>query len=134
MLKDGTYRAFFKTPLGQGTGIAHVAEGQIWGCDSIMSYSGTCTVDGDRFSAIVSAKRHTDGHATVFGVDDLKMTLEGTCTGKIAHYVGKAEQVPGILLEGTLILNEQQPRAREANGPAPKFDPARLPKLPQRSR
>jgi hypothetical protein len=99
-----------------------------------MSYSGTCTVDGDRFAAIVSATRHTDGHATVFGVDDLKLTLEGTCTGKIARYVGKAEQVPGMILEGTLILNEQEPRARQADGPAPKFDPARLPKLPHRSR
>jgi hypothetical protein len=28
MLKDGTYSAFFKTPLGQGTGIAHVADGK----------------------------------------------------------------------------------------------------------
>jgi hypothetical protein len=37
MLKDGTYAAWFKTPLGQGTGIAHVADGKIWGRDSIMS-------------------------------------------------------------------------------------------------
>ena len=133
MLKDGTYRAYFKTPLGQGTGIAHVADGQIWGCDSIMTYSGTCTVDGDRFSAIVSAKRHTDGHATVFGVDDLEMTLEGTCTGKIAHYVGKAEQAPGMLLEGTLILSEQEPAAA-ASAPMPTFNPNRLPKLPNRLR
>ena len=26
MRKDGTYAAWFKTPLGQGTGIAHVAD------------------------------------------------------------------------------------------------------------
>ena len=133
MLKDGTYRAYFKTPLGQGTGIAHVADGKIWGCDSIMTYSGTCSVDGDRFSAIVLAKRHTEGHATVFGVDDLKMTLEGTCTGKIAHYVGKAEQVPGMLLEGTLILSEEEEPAA-ASAPMSTFDPHKLPKLPSRLR
>jgi len=62
MLKDGTYAAWFKTPLGQGTGIAHVADGKIWGRDSIMSYSGTCEVDGDRFTAIVTLQRHTEGH------------------------------------------------------------------------
>jgi hypothetical protein len=133
MLKDGTYRAFFKTPLGQGTGIAHVADGQIWGCDSIMSYSGTCTVDGDRFAAIVSATRHTDGHATVFGVDDLKLTLEGTCTGKIARYVGRAEQAPGMLLEGTLILSEEE-EPPAASAPTPTFNPSKLPKLPNRLR
>ena len=133
MLQDGTYRAYFKTPLGQGTGIAHVADGKIWGCDSIMTYSGTCTVDGDHFSAIVLAKRHTEGHATVFGVDDLKLTLEGTCTGKIARYTGKAEQAPGMLLEGTLILCEQEEPAA-ASTPMPTFNPNKLPKLPGRLR
>ena len=134
MLKDGTYAAWFKTPLGQGTGIAHVADGKIWGGDSIMTYSGTCEVDGDRFTAILSIKRHTDGHATVFGADDLTLRLEGTCAGNIATYVGTAEQAPGVLLEGTLILSEQQPRALEANEPISKFDPAKFPKLPKRSR
>jgi hypothetical protein len=132
VLKDGTYAAWFKTPLGQGTGIAHVADGKIWGRDSIMSYSGSCEVDGDRFTAIVSIKRHTEGHATVFGGDDLKLRLEGTCAGKMGNFVGTAEQVPGVLLEGTLILSEQQPPAPEANEPIPKFDPAKFPKLPKR--
>ena len=48
MLKDGTYAAWFKTPLGQGTGIAHVADGKIWGRDGVMTYDGTCEVHGDR--------------------------------------------------------------------------------------
>lgn len=134
MLKDGSYAAWFKTPLGEGTGIAHVAEGQIWGRDSIMSYSGSCEVDGDHFTAIVTLKRHTEGHATVFGADDLTLRLEGSCSGKIATYVGTAAQVPGVLLEGRLIFNERQkPRAPEANEP-PKFNPNRLRKLPKRSR
>ena len=60
-------------------------------------------------------------------------SCEGTCAGKIATYVGTAEQFPGVLLEGTLIYNEQ-PRAPEANGPLPKFDPDKLPKLPARGR
>jgi hypothetical protein len=75
MRKDGTYAAWFKTPLGQGTGIAHVADGKIWGRDSIMTYSGSCEVDGDRFTAIVSLERHTEGHATVFGPMTLRFGL-----------------------------------------------------------
>jgi hypothetical protein len=135
MLKDGTYAAFFKTSQGsQRTGIAHVADGKIWGRDSIMTYTGSCEVDGDRFTAIVSIKRHTEGHATVFGADDLTLRLEGTCPGKIASYVGTAEQVPGVLLEGTLILSEGPLPAPEANEPIPKLDPAKLRKLPKRSR
>jgi hypothetical protein len=134
MLKDGTYAAWLKTPLGQGTGIARVADGKIWGRDSIMTYSGACEVDGDRFTATITIKRHTEGHATVFNADDLTLKLEGTCPGKIARYVGTAEQVPGLLLEGTLILSEEQPAAPEVNQPIPQFDPAKLAKLPKRSR
>ncbi|WP_420967093.1 hypothetical protein [Bradyrhizobium sp. B120] len=134
MLKDGTYAAWFKTPLGQGAGVAHVAEGKIWGRDSIMTYSGTCEVDGDRFTAIVSTERHTEGHATVFDADDLTLKLEGTCVGKIARYIGTADQIPGVLLEGTLILSEEQPPAPERSAPLSTFNPYRLPKPPKRSR
>ncbi|WP_426442399.1 hypothetical protein [Bradyrhizobium genosp. P] len=129
MLKDGTYAAWFKTALGEGTGIAHVADGKIWGRDSIMSYSGSCETDGDRFTAIVTLKRHSEGHATIFGVDDLTLRLEGTFIGKIGTYVGTAEQVPGVLLEGTLIFSEQ--RSPAPSEPAPRLNPNRLPKLPK---
>lgn len=122
------------TMVFKGTGIAHVADGKIWGRDSIMTYSGTCKVDGDRFSAILSIKRHTEGHATVFGADDLMLMLEGTCTGKIARCVGTAEQVSGVLLEETLILAEEEPPPPRRSAPPPTFKPARFPKLPKRSR
>ena len=134
MLKNGTYAAWFKTPLGQGTGLAHVADGKIWGRDSIMTYSGSCEVEGDRFTAILSTKRHSEGHATVFGADDLTLRLEGTCADKIGNYVGTAEQIPGVILEGTLILSEQEPPAPKPSAPVPTFNPDRLPKLPKRSR
>ena len=134
MLKDGTYAAWFKTPAGHGTGIVHVADGRIWGRDSVMSYEGSCQVDGDRFTAVVVTKRHAEGRATVFGDDqELELKLDGRCAGRIATYVGTAEQFPGVLLEGTLIFSEQA-RTPEANGPTPKFNPDKLPKLPSRGR
>lgn len=134
MLKDGTYAAWFKTPAGQGTGIVHVADGRIWGRDGVMSYDGSCQVDGDRFTAVVTTKKHTDGRPTVFGDDqELELKLEGRCVGKIATYIGTAEQFPGVLLEGTLIFSEPQ-RAQATDEPAPKFNPDKLPKLRTRGR
>jgi hypothetical protein len=134
VLKDGTYAAWFKTPAGHGTGIVHVADGRIWGRDGVMSYQGSCKVEGDRFTAVVTTKRHTDGRPTVFGNDqELELKLEGRCAGKIATYVGTAEQFPGVLLEGTLIFNEPS-RVQEPNGPMPKFNPDKLRKLPRRRR
>lgn len=136
MLKDGTYAAWYKTPLEQGTGIVHVADGQVWGRDSLMTYHGSCKVDGDRFTATVSTKRHTDGRATVFGVyDELTLEIEGICAGKIATYTATTTLAPGVVLQGTLILTEKQPEAApERTVPIPAFNPDRLPKLPKRSR
>lgn len=135
MLKDGTYAAWFKTPLGQGTGIVHVADGKIWGRDSVMTYDGTCKVDGDRFTATVTTKRHAEGQPTVFGDDrELKLQLEGTCIGRTTTFTGTAEQFPGVILEGTLIFNEQQPLRSEPNRPVAQFNPHRLPRLPRHQR
>lgn len=136
MLKDGTYAAWFNTPLGQGTGIVHIAHGKLWGRDGIMTYDGTCEVHENRFTATLTTKRHSEGLPTVFGDDqELAVRLEGTCAGKLITYVGKAEQFPGVTLEGVLLFSEPpQPRATEASEPVAKFSPAKLPKLPRRPR
>ncbi|MFB9265619.1 hypothetical protein ACFFWD_21110 [Bradyrhizobium erythrophlei] len=119
--------------MGDGTGIVHFADGKLWGRDSIMLYSGTYEVAGDRFSCVVTTKRHSEGHATVFGIDDLVLRLEGTSSGTIATCSGTADQVPGVKFEATLIPSHQVQPAPQAKGPEPKFDLSRLPKLPSRS-
>ncbi|KWV55567.1 hypothetical protein AS156_05835 [Bradyrhizobium macuxiense] len=134
MLKDGTYAAWFTTPLSQGTGIAHVADGKVWGRDNIMTYSGTCEVDGDRFVAVVTTKRHSDAHQTVFGADHRTLRLEGICVGNLGKYVATADEVPGMILEGTLIRSEQVRVAPAPSGPLPPFNLDKLPKLPKRLR
>lgn len=132
MFEKGSYAAWFKTPLKQGTGIAHLADGKISGGDSIMSYSGTYEVCGDRFTAVVVTARHSEGHETVFGVDNLTLRLEGRFAGKVARYVARADGFPDMILEGTLIRSEQDlPRPDRV---VPPFDPEKLPKLPTRSR
>ena len=136
MLKDGTYAAWFKTPLREGAGIVHFANGRIWGGDSIISYSGSYEVDGDRFTATVTTKRHSAGHDTVFGadIDEVELTLVGTSNGKIANCSGTAPQAPGMAFEATLILSEEQPPAPDVAPPAAKVGERKLPKLPQRLR
>lgn len=136
MLKDGTYASWFKTPLREGTGIVHLADGKIWGGDSIISYSGSYEVDGNGFTATVRTRRHAVGHDTVFGagIDDVELKLTGTSNGKIATCSGTVDEVPGMTFEATLILSEGQPSVPDAPPSAASFDPGKLPKLPQRSR
>lgn len=133
MLKNGTYAAWFRTSLADGTGIVHVADGRLWGSDAIMLYSGTYEVDGERFSAVLKASRHSDGHATVFGTDDLVVRLEGIFSGAIATCKGRADAVPDLAFEVTLIPSQEVAPEPPPDLPLPKFDPSKLPKLPRRS-
>jgi hypothetical protein len=81
-----------------------------------VTFSGSCEIDGDRFTATLPTKRHTEGHATVFGIDDLKLKLEGTFAGKSASVWGR-EHVPCVQLAGTLTLREQSLPAQTATAP-----------------
>jgi hypothetical protein len=133
MLKNGTYVAYYATPLNQGAGVAHIEDGKLTGSDSIMNYDGTYEVDGNRFAGILRTTRHSEGHETVFGVDNLTLRIEGICIGKVASYVATADEVPGMVLEGTLIRSEEVSSEPKPSRPLPPFDPERLPK-PLRSR
>ncbi|GKQ55559.1 hypothetical protein [Bradyrhizobium sp. Ce-3] len=133
MLKNGTYAAWFRTSLADGTGIVHVADGRLWGSDAIMLYSGTYEVDGERFSAVLTTRRHSEGHATVFGTDDLVVRLDGVFSGAIATCKGRADAVPDLAFEVTLMPSHDVPPEPPPDLPLPKFDPSRLPKLPKRS-
>ncbi|WP_346658687.1 hypothetical protein [Bradyrhizobium sp. 143] len=131
MFKDGTYSAWFKTPRGEGTGIVHFQDGKISGGDSIMSYGGSYQVSGDRFTAMVVTTRHTEGHATVFGIDDLELKLEGVAKGEIAKCTGTTDAAPGVTFEATLIRRRLESTAEARTERAvPKFDASKLPKLP----
>ncbi|MBR0895922.1 hypothetical protein JQ616_13250 [Bradyrhizobium tropiciagri] len=133
MLKNGTYAAWFRTSLADGTGIVHVADGRLWGSDAIMLYSGTYEVDGEHFSAVLTTRRHSAGHATVFGTDDLVVRLEGAFNGAIATCTGRADAVPDLAFEVTLMPSHDVPPEPPPDLPLPKFDPSKLPKLPKRS-
>jgi hypothetical protein len=131
MLKDGTYTAWFKTPAGEGTGIAHLEAGNITGGNDILTYSGSYETEGNRFAAIIRTKRHTAGHPTVFGVDDLTLRLEGECRTTFSRCAGRADEVPDLLFEATLILCQPEDTTRPEPAPS-KFHPERLPTLPPR--
>lgn len=133
MLKDGTYSAWFKTPLGEGTGIVHLADGKLWGRDSVMFYDGSYETAGDSFTGVLRTKRHTPDQPTLFGMDELELKIEGATHGKIATYTATTDAVPDMVMEGRLILNQSPPAVTETPR-ASTFDANRLPKLPKLSR
>jgi hypothetical protein len=103
MLQDGQYAAWFKTPRGEGTGILHLANGKISGGDSVLTYSGSYQVDEDRFTAVVSTRRHAAGQPALFGIDEVQIEVSGKSTGTTASCVGAAKQAPEMSFQATLI-------------------------------
>jgi hypothetical protein len=103
MLQNSKYSVWFRTPQGEGYGIVSLMDGKVSGGDSISSYTGTYVQDGDKFAATVAVRRHTQGPASVFGVDNVDLTLSGKSTPTMASCIGTAKQAPSTTLQATLI-------------------------------
>ncbi|MGC2781808.1 MAG: hypothetical protein WA418_39865 [Bradyrhizobium sp.] len=129
MMKEGTYSAWFKTPKGQGTGIVELVGGKICGGDTVLSYTGCYEADGDRFTAIIKTKRHAPGQPSLFGPDELTLSLEGSCRSTPVTCWGYAAEAPDVPFEAFLLFSASDDAAAPpAPRPVPKFNPDQLPK------
>jgi hypothetical protein len=134
MLVNGKYSAWFKTPVGEGTGIVTLSDGTIIGGDSFFEYSGSYEENGDQITATVRTRRVCDGPPSVFGFDEVELKLEGRTRGEMASCSGTAEQAPGVTFAATLVPCREDPSPSRPDPifQATPFDATRLPKLPSR--
>jgi hypothetical protein len=130
MLRDGKYAAWFRTSRGQGTGIVHLVQGRISGSDCFITYGGTYEVEEDRFTAVLTTRRHAEGMPTVFGIDEVEVNLAGVCNGAMATCSGTAREAPDVLFEATLIYSQEELPAADAKCAVVRFNADRLPKHP----
>jgi hypothetical protein len=128
MLRDGKYAAWFRTPRDQGTGIVHLTQGRISGSDSFFTYGGSYQVDRDRFTAVLTTRRHADGMPTVFGPDEVEVNLSGVCNGAMATCSGRAKEAPDVLFEVTLIYSQDDTPVTDAKCAVVKLKADKLPK------
>jgi hypothetical protein len=132
MFREGTYAAWFKTQAGQGTGVAQLHAGSITGGDSILTYSGCYDVEDDRLTAVIRTSRHTAGHPTIFGIDELTLRLTGKCGDRLIACTGRADEVTEMLFEATLMLSQPDDRKPPREPSPDDYHPERLPTLPPR--
>jgi hypothetical protein len=104
MLRNGSYSAWFRTPQGKGTGVIVRADGRMAGGDTVMAYTGSYVEDGDKFTATIATQRHTQGQPSVFGNDNVDLTLTGKSTVTTASCSGIAKQAPGLTFEAPLSV------------------------------
>jgi hypothetical protein len=93
---DGFYKVNFGTPLGQGAGVAYLADGKLHGGDSMMAYVGKYNVSGDDVTAEVRVFIHTNqpGMQSTLGVNAATLQLTGKADGNGANLSGSAPQAP----------------------------------------
>jgi hypothetical protein len=78
-------------------------DGNVSGGDNISSYSGTYVQDGDKFTATIAVRRHTQGPPSVFGIDNVEIALSGKSTPRTASCFGTVTQAPDTTFQATLI-------------------------------
>ena len=103
MLGNGRYSVWFRTPLGEGTGIVMLWDGAINGGDTVLAYTGSYDQDGDAFTAEITTRRHTPGQLSVFGIDNVELAVAGKSTPTVASCRGTTRQAPSMAFEAILI-------------------------------
>jgi len=103
MLRNGSYSAWFRTPKGEGIGVVVLNDGKMIGGDTVIAYTGSYVEEGDKFTASITTERHTQGQPSVFGIDEIDLTLTGKSTPTTASCTGTAKQAPGLTFEATLV-------------------------------
>ena len=105
MITQGRYSVWFKTPIGEGAGVVEFGpDGRLSGGDTTFSYVGNWTQEGERFKAVIFAKRIASGPPGVFGIDEIDIVVAGQSDGCVsASCSGFAKQSPGLKLEVVLI-------------------------------
>jgi hypothetical protein len=96
--RDGLYAVQFQTQMGTGTGVVYLHDGILRGGDSMIYYTGDYQLNGDAFSAEVTTNAHArpPGMQSVFGRDNVHITLKGNFSGDDASLTGTAKEAPGV--------------------------------------
>lgn len=107
MITPGKYSTWFKTPIGQGAGVAELfADGRLRGIDSAFSFTGTWNLSAGRLHAKLLAKRTSEGPPGVFGlgIDEVDMTItEYARDGDSVMCTAFANQSPDIRMDVTIM-------------------------------
>jgi len=101
---DGLYKAEFQTPFGKGGAVFFLIDGKLRGGNSALFYVGEYSFNGGQFTATMKTNRHTFDLkvASVFGMDELTVTLEGQVDGDTISIDGIADEVPDMQLHGKM--------------------------------
>ena len=96
----------FKGVQGFGSGVLTLINGQVFGGDSSMLYTGTYTEQGNTLRARVHVRQHTavPGMQSVMGRNEFDLELNGTLEGNTITATGT---IPGSQMRLNATLRKQ---------------------------
>lgn len=78
LIIPGKYSVWFKTPVGKAAGVVQFrSDGALTGGDTTFAYDGTWSQTGDKFKALLTARRAEPGRSGVFGLDEIDIIVSG---------------------------------------------------------
>jgi hypothetical protein len=102
MLENGKYSAWFRTSLGEGTGVVVLKDSKITGGDTVIAYIGSCKQVGDEFNA-----RHFDQETCAGAIVGIwNRQHRSNAYGTIHRHNGDVSgniTSPGMTFEATII-------------------------------
>jgi hypothetical protein len=75
----------------------------------VFAYSGSYFQNGDKFSASLTTRRHTQGQPSVFDMDNVDLTVTGTSTPTTAACTGTAKHAPGLAFDAVFVRIADEP-------------------------
>lgn len=106
MLQNGLYSISFKDAAGraEGSGVVVLHDGVLLGGDDVLFYSGSYQQKSNRFKATVTTSRHTEGRASLFGLEEVAISFAGTIVRSSASGFGASANFPEVRLEVRLTF------------------------------
>ncbi len=104
-MNEGLYSGEFETPFGKGTGVLYFSGGAVHGGNSALYYIGEYKTDGNIFKCNLHTKRYAQNVdiASVFGMDDITIEVEGVIDGDTITIDAVADEVPDMQMRGKLV-------------------------------
>lgn len=103
-MRDGLFKVSFQTERGVGAGVLVLDGGRLRGGDGATYFTGAYQIDGPRFTARVTVRRHSPGPGLrlLFGLETFTLDLAGDIVGDEALMRGTCEDAPEIRFSAVL--------------------------------
>ena len=104
-MRNGLYSVLFNVGSEEGSGVAFLRGGRLWGGDGGFFYVGTLSGEEGAVSGQLHIGQHLHGvHNSFQGLTDFQLTLSGTIADDVIAVVGNATDGSALIVNFRMTL------------------------------